>query len=126
MPYNTKEKRKNYNDAYRLRKGEDLKKDKRNYWVRQRQEVLLHYSDGELKCKCCGEKEYKFLSIDHINGGGNQHRKSLGSKYIYSWLKQNGYPDGYQVLCHNCNMAKAFYKICPHQEVKLNEDNIQN
>jgi hypothetical protein len=23
------------------------------------------------KCVCCGESEYKFLAIDHINGGGS-------------------------------------------------------
>lgn len=33
-----------------------------------------------------------------------------------SWLKTNGYPDGFQTLCHNCNMAKGFYGICPHKE----------
>jgi hypothetical protein len=44
--------------------------------------------------------------------------RNRGSKYIYSWLIQNNFPGGYQVLCHNCNMAKAFYKVCPHKEVK--------
>ena len=78
--------------------------------------MLNHYSKGALACKCCNEQHYEFLSIDHIHGGGNQHRKKLGSKYIYSWLIQSLFPKGYQVLCHNCNMAKAFYKICPHKE----------
>jgi len=77
--------------------------------------VLAHYSAGTLKCACCSEQTYEFLSIDHILGGGTAHRRKLGSKYIYSWLIQQNFPPGYQVLCHNCNMAKAFYKKCPHQ-----------
>jgi hypothetical protein len=34
-------------------------------------------------------------------------------------VKAAGYPkDRYQLLCHNCNMAKGFYGLCPHQEQK--------
>ena len=78
--------------------------------------VLAHYSNGALTCACCADPTYEFLSIDHVLGGGTQHRKSLGSKYIYNWLIQNKFPAGYQVLCHNCNMAKTFYKQCPHKQ----------
>lgn len=56
-----------------------------------------------------------FLAIDHIDGGGTQHRKSTGSKYMMSWLKVHNYPPGFQTLCHNCNMAKGFYGKCPHR-----------
>lgn len=82
--------------------------------------VLQHYSTLIPFCNCCGEKELKFLSIDHINGGGNQHRKKLGYKdgkggNIYHWLNRNNFPEGFQVLCHNCNMAKGFYGMCPHR-----------
>jgi hypothetical protein len=68
------------------------------------------------KCKCCGENEPKFLAIDHENGGGNEHRKTIGNQTIYLWLKKNNYPKGFRVLCHNCNMAIAFWKICPHKQ----------
>ena len=72
------------------------------------------------KCVCCEEANFAFLSIDHINGGGNQHRKELfgrtGSSHsFYRWLKKNGFPEGFQVLCHNCNFAKWRYGKCPHQ-----------
>lgn len=83
-----------------------------------RTEVLTHYSHGIPKCACCGENELDFLTIDHINGGGNQHRKSLGGRRgsgIYGWLRQHKYPNGYQVLCMNCNFAKGHYGTCPHQ-----------
>lgn len=69
-------------------------------------------------CQCCGEPERKFLSIDHINGGGNAERRRIGRPggvVFYRWLRKNGYPPGYQTLCHNCNLAKGFFGTCPHQ-----------
>ena len=82
---------------------------------RARLEALKHYSDGKLECACCGEDEYRFLALDHINGGGSKDRKKFGPSFVY-WLKAQGWPPGFQVLCHNCNMAKHWYGICPHQE----------
>lgn len=79
-----------------------------------REQVIQGYGG---KCTCCGEKQIKFLALDHINNDGNEHRKEIGSTGIYFWARRNGYPkDKLQVLCHNCNMAKAFYGKCPHQE----------
>ena len=69
------------------------------------------------KCSCCGENRSEFLSIDHINGNGNQHRKQIVGK-IYPWLKRNKFPPGFQVLCHNCNMSKEWNSICPHKRDK--------
>jgi len=67
-------------------------------------------------CACCGEDEPKFLSIDHICGGGTQERKTVPSTTLYRRLIKEGFPrDRYQLLCHNCNMAKGFYGACPHQ-----------
>jgi len=85
-----------------------------------RQEVLDHYGN---KCVCCGETTPEFLAIDHINGGGNKHRKEVGGSgpVMYRWLKKNNYPEGFQILCHNCNMAKGFYGACPHLKFYLME-----
>ncbi|MEK6880755.1 MAG: hypothetical protein AABY22_14145, partial [Nanoarchaeota archaeon] len=59
-----------------------------------------------------------FLTIDHINGGGHQHRRDRdpGVKSIYLWLQRNNYPPGFQTLCWNCNCGKGIYqfKKCPH------------
>lgn len=82
MPFKSKKKRKEYNKQYRLKQGDKLKTKKRSYWKQVRLDILNHYSKGTLMCKCCNENTYEFLSLDHIHGGGNQHRKSLGSKYI--------------------------------------------
>lgn len=75
---------------------------------KRRLEVLSHYSDGEIKCKMCGYTDIRALSIDHILGKGTTHRKQTkgGGYYLYSWLKKNNYPDGYQVLCMNCQFIK--------------------
>ncbi len=79
-----------------------------------RQTVLNAYGG---KCACCGESRYEFLAIDHMNNDGNERRRTnsaeCGSSLIY-WLKREGYPEGFQVLCHNCNQAKGWYGECPH------------
>lgn len=90
---------------------------------KQRIEVLTHYSGGTPKCACCGVPELEFLAIDHVGGGGNAHRKAIGRNSgaaFYDWLRKEGYPTGYQVLCHNCNSARGFYGICPHERSKCN------
>ena len=70
-------------------------------------------------CHCCGEVHREFLAIDHINGGGCEHRRQLGnlnSTQFYRWLRNEGYPAGFRVLCHNCNMSLGAYGYCPHEE----------
>ena len=84
------------------------------FHAKLRKEVLDAYGS---ECWCCGEDEIKFLSIDHKLGGGVQHRKKLteDGTTLYLWLRKNKFPKGYQVLCHNCNLAKGFYGSCPHK-----------
>ena len=78
---------------------------------------IIGYYGG--KCNCCGENEIRFLCIDHINNDGHKQREkgkyTGGTAGFYYWIKKNDYPKDLQVLCYNCNMAKAFYKICPHK-----------
>lgn len=76
-----------------------------------RLDVLEHYGG---KCVCCGEDRTEFLAIDHIKGGGRKHRQSIPGNNLYRWLRNNEYPEGFRVLCHNCNMAIGFYGYCPH------------
>ena len=76
-----------------------------------RMEVLRHYSNGTMKCNCCGESNPKFLTLDHINGGGNLTPSGL---VLARWLRKRNYPENYQVLCFNCNQAKYIYGRCPH------------
>ncbi len=71
----------------------------------------------------CGEKRLACLSIDHINNGGRQQRKELGTggEKLYHWLKRNNYPLGYQTLCMNCQWFKREgYKEDTLPLVKMN------
>lgn len=84
-----------------------------------RDAVFGHY--GEV-CACCGASR-EFLTLDHIDGNGHEHRKAIGSSggvAFYRWIIRNGFPPGYQSLCWNCNCAKAMYGICPHLKGKQN------
>jgi len=82
--------------------------------------VFSKYSNGTMVCACCGDGHQLFLTIDHINGGGSRHRREIsrghGSLPFYRWLIRNGLPDGYQILCYNCNYGKwANGGVCPHK-----------
>ena len=82
-----------------------------------REKVFDHY--GRV-CACCGELDDRFLTIDHVNGNGNAHRKSISPKNkggyaIYTWFVANDFPSGFQTLCWNCNLGKYHYGICPHK-----------
>jgi len=81
-------------------------------------EVFSYYSKGKPKCACCGEnKSLDFLCMDHINGRKKGNGKIDGRRgsSLYSYLRREDYPNGYQVLCWNCNAAKFVYLICPHK-----------
>ena len=102
---------------------EDFLNDKRESTNRRRRELSLealqHYSESDTpKCYCCGETIPMLLSLDHINGGGNKHRKEVGS-HAYVWAKKNGWPPIFRVACHSCNMgAHLNGGTCPHQSEK--------
>lgn len=75
---------------------------------------------GGYVCKCCGETIREFLSIDHIDGGWSQIQKQEGNRgQLYRWLKRHGYPEGFRVLCHNCNQGRQLNGgICPHERLR--------
>lgn len=85
----------------------------KTYRDKMRRLVMEHYGK---KCVCCGEDNIKFLSVDHINGGGAKHRIKIHGK-INFWLIKNNYPRGFQILCFNCNWGRYNNGgICPHKE----------
>jgi len=104
----------------RKKKPEVYEAIRKRHNLKLKTEVLLHYGKGKLECACCGEKEIKFLTIDHIDNDGAEERRKLGmgkgGREFYCYLRKNNYPKkNYQVLCLNCNRAKYDYGICPHQ-----------
>lgn len=80
-----------------------------------RNKCFEHYG---YTCKCCGESKKEFLCLDHINGGGNKHRKEEKIRDLSHWAVKNGFPSIFQILCHNCNMAKSLYGSCPHAKIR--------
>lgn len=93
---------------------ERIKEWQRNYselgyraewYLKKKIGILSHYSNGLMKCAHCGFDDIRALSIDHIGGGGAPHRRMTGND-VYGWLKRNGFPKGYQVLCMNCQLIK--------------------
>ena len=88
--------------------NENSHKKAKEYRKNLRRQVINHYSNGENKCKHCGLTDLPNLTIDHINGGGTEHRKKVGSgTKFYRWLIKNSFPEGYQVLCFGCNLKKG-------------------
>jgi len=94
--------------------------------IQRKVNIFSHYSNGDIKCACCGEDFIEFLELDHIMGNGNIHRrhvaKEMGYDYvshrapdIYPWIMKNNYPAGFRILCTNCNHSIGFRGYCPHQ-----------
>jgi hypothetical protein len=86
----------------------------RNQRLNIRLQTLYWYSNGQMKCECCGENDDRLLTIDHMRGGGKQHLIDKGNKNLYEILYYEKYPEGYRVLCHNCNKSYGQYGYCPH------------
>lgn len=58
------------------------------------------------KCLECGISNKCFLTLDHVQGGGNAHRAKRHSMGILIDACREYNPDLFQVLCWNCNSAK--------------------
>ena len=92
--------------------------------LRDRVLAFEHY--GGSKCACCLETEFSFLSLDHKDGKGNLHRRELfGNKFIaghhmYRKLRELHFPEGFQVLCMNCQVGRRDNGgVCPHKRKAL-------
>ena len=119
-------KRKYHEDPTRFResalryyhKNRDVQMSRnQKYEAMVKDEVFKAY--GGYTCTCCKEKNKKFLTLDHIDGGGTKHRKEMGGggKFHYRILYKKNFPPGYQILCMNCNFGKGQNEnICPHEE----------
>lgn len=80
---------------------------KRNRYIDLKLTVFSHYGN---QCASCQESKVEFLTIDHLNNEGNNHRKEIGSQ-IFPWLKKHHYPNNFQILCFNCNYNKHFSNV---------------
>jgi len=123
---------KKYRDNYRITHPEQEQEWKDNYrdsdkgratrkrlshdqYARYRHVVLQGYGGLIPHCACCGEGHEEFLTIDHINGDGAKQRKAgLRGIAFYLWLIRNDFPEGFRVLCMNCNFSLGMRGYCPH------------
>lgn len=106
---------KNFHLCSACRDKRNEKTNKKNY---ERKLRLIAAYGG--KCDCCGESKTAFLSIDHINNDGKQHREAevgAGGNPLYRWLEDRGFPkDNFRLLCFNCNTGRNVNGgICPHE-----------
>lgn len=79
-----------------------------------RARIIAHYG---AKCECCGEARVEFLTLDHMNDNGAEHRRQYGSgSGFYRWVIRSGFPSELRLLCFNCNCARGHYGYCPHEK----------
>lgn len=103
--------------AYYWANKERLQADNARRRLQRKRELIDAYGGV---CACCGEHRLAFLTVDHIEGGGNRHRQSLGNGKVSGstfllWLRREGYPPGFQALCFNCNAGRHINGgVCPH------------
>ena len=117
------------NKEYRERNKDKIDKYRREVEIPKNRKLAIEvfsvyskrHSNSDIPCcRCCGINEHmEFLTIDHIDGRAHlsEKEKELHSKGLNSWLKKNNYPDGFQILCFNCNMAKSDKGHCPHMDM---------
>jgi hypothetical protein len=91
----------------------DYQRQKR---IEDRDAAYAHYG-GE--CQCCGEGNYLFLTLDHVNNDGKAHRDRYKGQPMYRIARREGYPDTFQLLCFNCNCGRARNGgLCPHRSTQ--------
>lgn len=75
------------------------------------------------KCSCCGERNPYFLTLDHVNNDGAEHRRRMAQVAVLMQARREGFDKTkYDCLCMNCNFAKGHYGICPHKAGLSPED----
>ena len=93
-----------------------IAKSKRSVTKRlQDKELVIKHYGGKCQCPGCEENRLPFLTIDHINGDGSNHRKlnKHANSNIWEVVIKENFPETYQVLCWNCNCSKSQSSVCP-------------
>lgn len=73
------------------------------------------------ECRCCGETQPLFLTVDHVNNDGGERRRKSNREHasitlLRDMLRHGVVQDDYQLLCWNCQLGKHLNGgICPHQ-----------
>lgn len=103
---------KQYNRTYREKHKEAIRAENQARHLNVKNKILDHYGN---ECVHCGYSDFRALQLDHINNNGNVERKAVskdGQRFsgwkFYDWVIKQGYPEGYQILCANCNTLKQY------------------
>lgn len=118
-----------YHREYRKRHRKEVTIQGKLRYQKSRKAILLRGRNRRLaiknemvaayggQCACCGEKNPKFLSLDHKNNDGHKDRRR--DVILWYYLKTQGWPkDHHQILCFNCNLGRAAnYGVCPHKDI---------
>lgn len=79
----------------------------KNKIIKLRQQLLDIYGH---KCAICGQSEFNFLTLDHINNDGAKEKRIVPQNHsiLRKAIKEKD-SSKYQILCMNCNHAKDKY-----------------
>lgn len=78
-------------------------------------------------CACCGESNIAFLTVEHTDNSGADHRRRLNpnastrassSLILYRDILKERNPV-IAILCYNCNCASYKHEGCPHKKSGL-------
>ncbi len=98
-----------------------INKTAREYQAELRRRVMALLGN---RCSCCGETEPRFLTLEHVGGGGNAERRSLnstGNRKLFEHILAGKLPrEKYDCLCYTCNFSRAHNNgLCPHQVIDV-------
>ena len=98
---------------YRAERKDETNNYQRQYARMRKLKIINHYSNGTNECTLCGFDNVNALTLDHIDGNGNKERQQLNNKGgtpFYRYIFKNNFPNGYRVLCWNCNHLEHLRK----------------
>lgn len=113
--------RKNATPATKARKKEWKKRNpnhgrERDYIQRL---AIIEFYGG--KCLDCGISDVDVLTLDHLEGGGQLHRRNTNSGHkggsgLYHWVwkfisKDKKPPMNLELVCRNCNWKRHLKKV---------------
>ena len=92
-------------DKVKIKKNDDYSKFSK--------EAKIIVARGNLSCACCGNKNFKWLQIDHIVPQRRSKNNETISSLARHIVQGNRSNSEFQLLCANCNFAKRDHKACP-------------
>ena len=101
--------RKRLDHSYRVEMARYMRKHHRDTTELVKLAVVNVLTNGEGTCRWCGHGDLDVLCVDHVADNGVQHSKECGYRggnSLYKWIIKNDYPEGFQILCYNCNSKK--------------------